>query len=364
MKNMITVCMIVKNESHLIKETLKAINRYGYELVIVDTGSEDNTKEIALSYTDKIYDFKWNYNFSDARNFALKKASNEFVLMIDADEVIVDFDTKNIEKMITLNPMVVGRISIVNEFKYNKNASKSIEKVSRLFSKKYYKYEGAIHEQLISIYNREIKKIDIPLRVLHKGYTEEEIVRKNKLNRNVSMLKAELEMNSEDPYLLYQLGKTYYIMEDYKSSYDCFYKAMDIDLDINLEYVHELVECYGYCLLNMKKYKEALKIVNLYDMFSSSSDYIFLIGLIYMNNGMFNEACNEFIKSTQMKNGKVEGVNGDLAFYNIGVIYECLGKFDYAEKYYAKCKKYRSAKERIERIREIGVDKKKKKNKI
>lgn len=76
---MITICMIVKNESDIIEETLQAIKKYGYELVIVDTGSEDNTKDIAFKYTDKVYDYKWNNNFSDARNFALEKATNEFV---------------------------------------------------------------------------------------------------------------------------------------------------------------------------------------------------------------------------------------------------------------------------------------------
>ena len=122
---MITICMIVKNESDIIEETLQAIKKYGYELVIVDTGSEDNTKDIAFKYTDKVYDYKWNNNFSDARNFALEKATNEFVLMIDADEVICEFNVKEIEKIFSLNSKLVGRISIINEFKCGKIPSSS-----------------------------------------------------------------------------------------------------------------------------------------------------------------------------------------------------------------------------------------------
>ena len=204
---MITICMIVKNESNIIEETLQAIKKYGYELVIVDTGSEDNTKDIAFKYTDKVYDYKWNNNFSDARNFALEKATNEFVLMIDADEVICEFNVKEIEKIFSLNSKLVGRISIINEFKCGKISSRNEEKVSRLFSKRYYKYEGSIHEQLINLEDDNIKKVDLPLKVFHKGYTKEEINRKNKLERNLLMLKEELKSNLKDPYLLYQLGK-------------------------------------------------------------------------------------------------------------------------------------------------------------
>lgn len=353
---MITICMIVKNESNIIEETLQAIKKYGYELVIVDTGSEDNTKDIAFKYTDKVYDYKWNDNFSDARNFALEKATNEFILMIDADEVICEFNVKKIEEIFSLNSKLVGRISIINEFKCGKISSRNEEKVSRLFSKKYYKYEGSIHEQLISLEDNNINKVDLPLKVFHKGYTKEEINRKNKLERNLLMLKEELKSNLQDPYLLYQLGKTYYLMEDYKEAYKYFDKALDIDLDLNFEYVEELIECYGYCLLNMERYEEALKISNLYEFFSSSSDFVFLVGLIYMNNGMFDKSYNEFIKATKMNNGKVDGVNGNLAFYNIGVIYECLGQLDEAEKFYLKCEKFKLADDGIGRIKKIDVD--------
>lgn len=348
---MITVCMIVKDEEPIIEKSLKAIKKFGFDIVVVDTGSKDNTKDIASRYTDKIYDYEWNRDFSAARNFAISKMDNDgFILMLDADEVIVDFNKEEAYKLLKLNEAKTGRIAIINEFESSGLLSKSTEKVSRVFSKKYYKYEGAIHEQLVSECGKG--NYDFPLKVLHSGYNKSEVKRKNKVKRNLDILNKELSLNPNDPYILYQIGKAYYINDEYENAASYFSKAMDIDLDVSLEYVKELVECYGYCLLNMKMYNESLGLLQVYEVFSGSCDFVFLAGLIYMNNGFFNEAIAEFLKAVKMKDCKVTGVNSFLAFYNIGIIYECLGNLKEAKKYYLECGDYNSALDRLKLLSE------------
>ena len=88
--NRISVCMIVKNEEDILKRCLDSLKGIWDELIIVDTGSTDATKAVAAEYTDKIYDFKWTGNFSDARNFAFSKAGMEYIYSADADEVLDD----------------------------------------------------------------------------------------------------------------------------------------------------------------------------------------------------------------------------------------------------------------------------------
>ena len=83
----ISVCMIVKNEEKVLAGCLDSLEGLWEELIIVDTGSTDATKEIAKKYTDKVYDFTWTGNFSDARNFSFSKASCEYIYSADADEV-------------------------------------------------------------------------------------------------------------------------------------------------------------------------------------------------------------------------------------------------------------------------------------
>lgn len=344
---MISVCMIVKNEEKNIEKSLKSIQKLGYESIVVDTGSTDRTKEIAKRYTDNLFDFKWCDDFSLARNFSVSKAKNKYILILDADEEIAEFDKNEIEEMIIKNENKIGTIDIVNEYKRNGNSFKSISKVSRIFNKDKYKFKGKIHEQLVSLVGKKEEYYNLKVKINHSGYSEEEIKRKDKLNRNIKLLKNELLSKQEDPYILYQLGKTYYLMEDYFQSTNYFEKALSIDLDTKLYYVEDLVESYGYSLINSKRYEEALNLLGVYDEFKSYCDFIFLIGMIYMNNGYFKEAINEFTKTLEYKECKMIGTNSFLSTYNIGVIYECLGETELALHYYKESNDYEKARDRI-----------------
>ena len=82
----LSLCMIVKDEEEVIRRCLDSVINIVDEIIIVDTGSTDKTKEIAKEYTRKVYDFKWIDDFSEARNFSFSKASKEYILWMDADE--------------------------------------------------------------------------------------------------------------------------------------------------------------------------------------------------------------------------------------------------------------------------------------
>lgn len=86
-------------------------------------------------------------------------------------------------------------------------------------------------------------------------------------------------------------------------------------------------------MLNSGKINEALSFTSIYDVFGDSADFKFLMRLIYMKNVMFSEAVNEFEKAAQYRECRVEGVNSYLAYYNTGVVYECLGNEQKAKKY-------------------------------
>ena len=84
----ISLCMIVKNEERVLERCLECLKDIVDEMIIVDTGSTDSTKEIAKKYTDKIYDFEWIKDFSAARNYSLSFATKDYIYCADADEVI------------------------------------------------------------------------------------------------------------------------------------------------------------------------------------------------------------------------------------------------------------------------------------
>ena len=115
----ISLCMIVKNEEKVLARCLDSIVDLMDEIIIVDTGSTDSTKEIAGRYTDKIYDFTWVDDFSAARNFAFSKATKEYIYSADADEVL---DETNHKRFWELKQVLLPEIEVV-QMKYGNQLS-------------------------------------------------------------------------------------------------------------------------------------------------------------------------------------------------------------------------------------------------
>ncbi len=111
----ISLCMIVKNEEAILARCLDCLVDLMDEIIIVDTGSTDATKEIAARYTDKIYDFEWINDFSAARNFSFSKATMEYIYAPDADEVL---DEENRQAFAFLKEALVPEVEIV-QMKYH-----------------------------------------------------------------------------------------------------------------------------------------------------------------------------------------------------------------------------------------------------
>ena len=149
--NRISVCMIVKNEEDVLRRCLDSLRGIWDELVIVDTGSTDATKEIAAEYTDKIYDFVWTGSFSDARNFAFSKAQMEYIYSADADEVL---DEENRARFLALKETLLPEIEIVqmkygNQLAFGTVYNFDEEYRPKLFKRiRTFKWIEAIHETI------------------------------------------------------------------------------------------------------------------------------------------------------------------------------------------------------------------------
>lgn len=381
----ISVCIIAKNEEKHIEECCKHLIPYGFEIVVVDTGSTDRTVELAGKYTDKIYHFDWCDDFSTAKNYAMQKASHNWILSIDCDEYIEDCDMKALEACMKKYPQSAGRILIRNRFTQNGQTAYEQVRVSRFVNRLFYCFEGAVHEQLVPVrtddrtadnppitpvahtelscsapqeltdtdrtagsFKKPVKSVyPAPITVLHVGYDGTEEVMLEKSRRNISLLEKELERQGADPYLYFQLGQSYRRLHDYESACRYFDLGLAMDVDPALDYVQTMVESYGYTLLDLKRSQDALNLLGVYEEFSGRADFVFLMGLIYMNNGLFDQAIQEFQKATTMEEFSVDGVNSYKADYNIGVIYECTGHTAKARTAYRRCGKYEPALQRL-----------------
>ena len=149
----ISLCMIVKNEEDTLARCLDCIKDIVDEIIIVDTGSTDHTKEIAKNYTNLVYDFKWIDDFSAARNFSFSKATKDYCLWLDADDVI---SKKNQEKLKKLKETLTIDVDFVmmqyqiawDEFN---NPTFLYYRERLIRNNKLYLWEGEIHEVITTM---------------------------------------------------------------------------------------------------------------------------------------------------------------------------------------------------------------------
>ena len=201
----LSICMIVKNEESCLEKCLKSI-KDADEIIILDTGSTDNTEEIAKKYTNKYItnEYKWNDNFAEAKNYAISKCTSDWILSIDADEYLEDRGIEKIKKAII----------IAEEKQYKTLDIKMIaEKLGdvhylpRLFKNNVgIKAIGAIHSYLNIC---EEIKTNI---VIYYGYSA---THKSDPNRVLRILQKEIDKNPNQPRELYYLAREYYYKKDY-----------------------------------------------------------------------------------------------------------------------------------------------------
>lgn len=164
----ISLCMIVKNEERLLKRCLSSVASVVDEIIIVDTGSTDATKEIAAEFTDKIYDFAWCDDFAAARNYACSLATKEYIYMPDADEYL---DACNREKFAVLKEALLPEIEIVQMWYVTPKEYNTVENFRKELRPKLFKrvrsftWQDPVHETIRTepvIYDSEIEIIHMP----------------------------------------------------------------------------------------------------------------------------------------------------------------------------------------------------------
>jgi glycosyltransferase involved in cell wall biosynthesis len=195
--------MIVKNEEKNIERALTWGKDIVCEQIVVDTGSTDRTVEIAERMGAKVFHFEWINDFSAAKNFALSKAKGNWIAFLDADEYLNEEDALRLFQMLERMKAPAGGIMLLLPIVNLKDDGEagSVLPQERVFSHPAFKYVGAIHEHLAP---KKAGVDYVPVRcndinIFHTGYTAAAYMSTNKLERNIEMLRRELESKPDDP---------------------------------------------------------------------------------------------------------------------------------------------------------------------
>ena len=366
----LTICCIIKNEASQLPRFLKAVKKHGLleQLLVVDTGSTDDSPKILQKYGITPEHFDWTDDFSAARNYAASLSKTDWILALDADEFIEEVDLKAIGKLLAgcdfvsgPEPLLppLGRVHRINE------TPKGIrnEWITRLYHRDFFQYEGRIHEQLTNKDNLrgKITRAELPLTILHTGYREGVV--KEKALRDKQLLLQEIKDLTESnaieldklSYQYYQLARAHRLLEEQNEAKSAYENAFALLTDAALQnydapltsWQRDMIDDYGYLLLELGETAEALSLERYYDKASERADYLLVLGLIYMQNGRLQDALMAFELASCTPYFAAEGANTYLPLYNMGVVYECSGDLPKARQAYKRCGDFDKAKERL-----------------
>ena len=276
-------CMIVKNEEKLLDRCLSSIADLMDEIIIVDTGSTDATKQVAARYTDKIYDFAWDDDFSAARNYSFSLATGDYIYCPDADEYL---DAANHEQLRLLKQYIDPQVDIV-QMMYNTISENTVLNIRNEYRPKLFKrlrtftWVDPIHETVRLeplVFNSDISITHAPIdnhakrdfRIFQKS-----IAKYGSLSTNVTVMYA--------TELLKQGS-----LEDLQQAHDYFQQLFECAQD---EYIKIVAGCVLVRLARTANDRKAMMaLLPEYPAAKTTSEICYDFGIYYMNLGEYTKA--------------------------------------------------------------------------
>ncbi|WP_310191955.1 glycosyltransferase family 2 protein [Bacillus sp. 3255] len=343
--------MIALNEEKSLRRCLESVKSLVDEIILVDTGSTDATKMIALDYGAKVFDFEWTNSFSDARNFAFMQSSSDWNLVLDADEYITNDCFIAIKEFINTK-VAIGRVKIINAFMEEGMLCHSQSITSRIFPRGL-SYTGKIHEQV----EADLPRLILPIEVQHDGY-----IQGSKSGRNIPLLELEIKNDANNPYYYFQIAREYKGIQRLDLALSNYAKAYAL-LTKKENYAPNAIVEYLYCIISGGNLAKGLSIIESEDRYLKRfPDFHFLKGVYFLEIMISDpttyiyllpkieqayKTCIELGETNEYDS--VIGTGSFAAYYNLGVFYEVTGQVEKAQTCYRKSAdyNYRPAKERV-----------------
>lgn len=258
----ITLCMIARNEAEFLPECLESVKGVVDEILLVDTGSTDETPEIARRYGAKVIFHSWKDDFSEARNVGLDHATGDWILWLDADERLTPQARPLVREGVRHPQFAAYYLEIVNVLNEAKPDEVFIHRAVRLFRRlSIVKWEGRVHEQVLPLFQIHGYKIASlqGAQILHLGYERQLVKRRQKDQRNLRLLQKTLEEAPDDMFQLFNMANTYYDLGEYEQALESLQRACE-RIDPQQDYAPVAWSQWITCLYNLRRLEEAQEV--------------------------------------------------------------------------------------------------------
>lgn len=317
-KSTISACMIVKNEENLLPACLNSIVNAVDEIIIVDTGSTDDTVKIAKSFGAKVFFHPWNDNFSEARNHCLTYATGDWILQIDADEELEQADIPILKSIVNNNGYNGVIVAIHSMIKGDTHKFYNI----RAFRRGTGFYKDIIHEQIVT----EGIRLPTEIRLYHHGYNLDEKKMQFKWQRTTRLLKKQIEQNKFDSFAWFNLVRNYRTQDLFRDGINAGKQALSVitadssslstETCANLHHytmiVYETANCYLHNG-NFTQAKElcytALSRLEELRIKPDNIDIIFTLACVYVKEGHYQKAMDYFNRFLSLQKWHLNHMN-------------------------------------------------------
>ena len=336
----LSICVITKNESRFIKTCLQSVCKIASEIIVVDSGSTDETLEIAASFNAKIFSIEWRNDYAYARNIAISQCSGNWIFFLDADEYLENPASLIRILLRTRNKKTGGFLMERTDMYRHKDNGLVIHYpvgMVRLFrNHPLFKYFGAVHEQINTVitdagFDIEILKGSV---IIHQIYMSDDAFLESKQRRYLSLIEHELDKNVSDFWMLYQQAKTNWFLGE-KEKAKAIFSAIASNDNCPL-----ILQCSGFCnkavlLLEEGKFAKAIIEVNKSLKLNPKQSLGMMIkGNIFYQMDQFKHSiqCYQKVKTSINKLKYNQIIPGDLYVkpedikYKIACCYLAMGK--------------------------------------
>jgi glycosyltransferase involved in cell wall biosynthesis len=219
----LSVCMIVKNEADLLARCLRSIQPVADQIIVVDTGSQDKTVEVAKNFGAKIFETEWRNDFAWARNISLDHATSTWILWLDADDVVPPESLPLITQLKQCKPDCVFGLIVRNQ-RPNDTGTEFVQ--ARMFpNRPEIRFERRVHEQMMPSALRlgmVMEKREVVIE--HHGYADSDTL-KRKSRRNIELMLQEYDPHHPDPVTAVEIADSYQLIDEFGEA-ERWYRAV------------------------------------------------------------------------------------------------------------------------------------------
>lgn len=286
----LSLCMITRNEAENIDRCLESVREFVDEIVVVDTGSVDDTTAVAAGYGAKVITTVWQDDFAAARNLSLAHATGDWILFLDADEELALESGPALTRLVRAGDKEAYFVLITNLLP---GGAELTAPSIRLFrNRKNYRFRGRLHEQIVDsilAYAGQQQIGQAPIRILHHGYNPATFNIQAKIRRNLAILER-YPPAERDGFFFYNLGTEYLRLGRWKEALANYREALRLTHPAKI-YGPILVKRTINALMALRQFREAISHLRYYQtLYPDFRDLVFLEALCHLETGRYTEA--------------------------------------------------------------------------